>query len=152
MALHDALGAHAGGLRIKWPNDLTVDGAKLAGILLERSVDAVVVGFGANLANHPEGMDRPVASIRSLAGASPAPGPVAEALAECFGGWLTRWRGEGLEPIRQAWLAAAHPVGTLLATPEGKGTFDGLDPSGALRLKRADGSLRLIHAGDVFLI
>jgi BirA family biotin operon repressor/biotin-[acetyl-CoA-carboxylase] ligase len=57
-----------------------------------------------------------------------------------------------LEPIRQAWLAAAHPVGTRLSTPEGDGTFEGLDQSGALRLKLIDGTIRLVHAGDVFLL
>jgi BirA family biotin operon repressor/biotin-[acetyl-CoA-carboxylase] ligase len=57
VALHDALGP---GLTIKWPNDIMAGEAKLAGILLERAGDAVVVGFGANLAHHPKGLDRPV--------------------------------------------------------------------------------------------
>lgn len=137
---------------IKWPNDILAGGAKLAGILLERSADAVVIGFGANLAHHPEGLDRPVTSIAALAGTAPPPASVAEALAETFSAWLTRWRMHGLEPVRLAWLAAAHPVGTPLATTEGEGTFDGLDESGALRLRMMDGSLRLVHAGDVFLL
>jgi len=53
---------------------------------------------------------------------------------------------------RRQWLAAAHPLGTALRTQDGEGLFDGLDADGALRLRLADGSLRLIHAGDVFLI
>jgi BirA family biotin operon repressor/biotin-[acetyl-CoA-carboxylase] ligase len=51
-----------------------------------------------------------------------------------------------------AWLAAAHPIGTALSTGAGDGLFDGLDDTGALRLRLADGSARVIHAGDVFLI
>ena len=54
--------------------------------------------------------------------------------------------------IRRRWLAAAHPLGTALATTDGEGLFDGLDESGALRLRLAGGGLRVIHAGDVFLI
>jgi BirA family transcriptional regulator, biotin operon repressor / biotin---[acetyl-CoA-carboxylase] ligase len=49
-------------------------------------------------------------------------------------------------------MKAAHPVGSALSTSEGEGLFEGLDESGALRLRLADGTLRVIHAGDVFLI
>ena len=173
VALHEALAARVPGVRIKWPNDLICSPAeagaqsapqsalrplpengmaKLAGILLERAGDVVVIGFGANLAHHPQGLDRPVTSIAALAGAAPDPAQVAEQLAETFAAWLSRWRTAGLDAIRIAWLAAAHPIGTPLTTPEGHGTFDGLDQSGALRLKRSDNSIRLVHAGDVFLL
>jgi BirA family transcriptional regulator, biotin operon repressor / biotin---[acetyl-CoA-carboxylase] ligase len=142
--------AHA--VMIKWPNDILAGPAKLAGILLERSGDAVVIGFGVNLAHHPEHLGRPVTSLAALIGAAPDPALFLETLAECFARWLARWRSEGLAPIRAAWLAAAHPPGTALATSEGEGLFDGLDPSGALRLRLADGIVRVIHAGDVFLL
>lgn len=154
VALHEVLaplGAPAE-VRIKWPNDILAGGAKLAGILLERSGDGVVIGFGANLAHHPDGLDRPVTSIAALAGTAPDPAALVEALAASFAAWLTRWRETGLKPVRAAWLAAAHPIGTPLSTPEGEGAFDGLDESGALRLKSKDGTIRLIHAGDVFLL
>ena len=151
VALHEALTINCP-TQIKWPNDLLAGEAKLAGILLERSGDAVVVGFGANLAHHPEGLDRPVASIATLTGAAPDPHEVAQRLARCFADWVRRWREEGLAPVREAWLAAAHSIGTPLTTPEGQGAFDGLDPGGALRLKLPDGSVRLVHAGDVFLL
>jgi BirA family biotin operon repressor/biotin-[acetyl-CoA-carboxylase] ligase len=139
-------------LIIKWPNDLLAGGAKLAGILLERSGDAVIVGFGANLSHAPASLDRPTTSIAALTGSAPAPPEVADQLASAFARWLHRWRGEGLEPIRHAWLAAAHPIGTRLSAPEGEGTFAGLDDTGALRLKLGDGGIRLVHAGDVFLL
>ncbi len=139
-------------LIIKWPNDILADDAKLAGILLERSGDAVVIGFGANLAHHPKGLERPVTSIAALVGTAPEPGQVAQALAARFAAWLSHWRSDGLEAVRQAWLSAAHPLGTRLSTPEGEGSFDGLEPGGALRLRLVDGTIRLIHAGDVFLL
>lgn len=152
VALHEVVAAHAPQVRIKWPNDLLADGAKLSGILLERQGDAVIVGFGVNLAHHPEDIERPATSIAALAGASPEPAAFLELLAEAFGRWLARWRTAGIEPVRRQWLAAAHQPGVPLSTSEGEGLFDGLDQEGALRLRLADGSLRVIHAGDVFLI
>ena len=79
----------------------------------------------------------------------PSPRPL-EILAETFARWLGRWRGEGL-PVRRHWLAAAHPLGTALSTPENESLFDGLDETGARRLRLADGTQRMSHAGDVFL-
>jgi len=152
VALHEVVAIYAPSTQIKWPNDLVFGNAKLAGILLERHGDAVVIGFGVNLAAYPEGLDRPVTSLSDLAGMAPEPGAFAEILAESFARWLGRWRAEGLAPVRRAWLAAAHPPGTALSTTEGEGLFDGIDEIGALRLRLADGSLRLIHAGDIFLL
>lgn len=142
---------------IKWPNDLLVNGAKLAGILLERANDAVVIGVGANLGFHPVGLDRPVTSLAAQGLDAPDPHYFCEDLARAFAHWLGRWRGSGLETIRQAWLRGAHPVGTALTANLGDGSsvdglFDGLEPDGALRLRLADHSLRVIHAADIFLI
>ncbi|MFL6845836.1 MAG: biotin--[acetyl-CoA-carboxylase] ligase [Allosphingosinicella sp.] len=158
VALHETASAFAPGaeILIKWPNDLLVGGAKLSGILLERLDEAVIAGFGVNLAEHPEETERPATSLAAL-GAAPDPDRFLEALAGSFARWLGRWRGEGLAPVRQRWLAAAHPPGTALSTHTASGAwveglFDGLDESGALRLRLADGTSRVIHAGDVFLI
>ena len=149
-------GKGEGELSIKWPNDLLIAGAKLAGILLERAGDAIVIGIGVNLAHHPDDLDRPATSLAAH-GASVAPGDFLEALTECFARWLGRWRGEGLGPVRQRWLERAHPIGTALSArlPDCgaiDGLFDGLDPDGALILRLASGERRVIHAGDVFLI
>jgi BirA family biotin operon repressor/biotin-[acetyl-CoA-carboxylase] ligase len=154
VALHETASAFAPdrSFTIKWPNDLLFCGAKLAGILLERADDAVVIGTGVNLTYHPTDLDRPATSIAALIGTAPEPRVFLDALADSFARWLGRWRGEGLAPIRTRWLAAAHPIGTALATSAGDGLFDGLDETGALRLRLADGTHRVIHAGDVFLI
>lgn len=142
-------------LSLKWPNDLLLDGAKMSGILLERTGDAVVVGIGVNLAHRPEVPGRVTTSL-ALYGA-PDPALFLEELATAFEHWLSRWRGEGLAPLREKWLEWAHPKGTALVAnlPDGsaiEGLFDGLDADGALILRLADGSTRVIHAGDVFLI
>lgn len=143
------------GATIKWPNDLLIDGAKLSGILLERAEDAVVIGFGVNLAHYPEGLDRAATSIAAHA---PAPDPqvFVEALADVFARWVSRWR-DGIAPVRDRWLARAHPPGTALTARLSDGSsidglFAGLDADGALILRLADGTSRAIHAGDVFLL
>ena len=159
IALHQLLVAHVGtaDLRVKWPNDLLLDGAKLSGILLEKSGDAVVIGFGVNLAWHPQGLDQPVTSLPAAGLATPDPDAFLHDLADAFAHWLARWRGEGLEPVRARWMAIAHPVGApLVARQSGgrsiAGLFDGLEPDGALRLRLADGSRHVMHAGDVFAL
>lgn len=140
---------------LKWPNDLLVDGAKLSGILLERADDAVVIGFGVNLAHHPVELERPATSFAAH-GPTPDPAIFAETLAESFARWLSRWR-EGIAPVRERWLARAHPAGTALTARLSDGSavdglFEGLDSQGALILRLADGTTRVIHAGDVFLL
>ena len=159
VALHDSFRFLAPDIdfRIKWPNDLMVEGAKLSGILLERSGDAVVVGIGVNLAFHPEGLERKVASLQSLGVVPPEPGEFQHILAARFDDWLTVWRRAGLAPLRTAWVDRAHPKGTALSVnaPDGSvtdGLFEGLAEDGALLLRLADGSIRAIHAGDIFLI
>lgn len=161
IAVEDAVSAYLGNVTqsrpmLKWPNDLLIAGAKVSGILLERAGDAVVIGVGVNLAHHPDGLDRPTTSL-SAHGITPDPADFGETLAESFARWLARWRGEGIAPIRQRWLDRAHPIGTALtaALPDGsaiEGLFQGLDSDGALILRLADGSTRVIHAADIFLI
>ena len=153
VALEEIASAYAGPgkLQLKWPNDLMAGHAKLAGILLERAGDTVVIGFGVNLAHHPTDLERPTSSLAALGGAVPDPGEFLVELADAFARWLSRWRGEGLAPVRARWLERAHAVGTALVSAGAEGLFEGLDASGALLLRSADGRIETIRAGDVFL-
>jgi BirA family biotin operon repressor/biotin-[acetyl-CoA-carboxylase] ligase len=143
-------------LTLKWPNDVLAGSAKLAGILLERQGDNVVIGVGINLAHHPDLPDRPTISSAAL-GITMSVDTAIAALAATHARWLARWRQHGLPALRYAWLERAHALGTPLsaALPDGTrlhGSFDGLTPDCALQLRLADGTTRVIHAGDVFLI
>jgi len=159
VALEEAVRAHLGDATVptlKWPNDLLLGGAKLSGILLERAGDAVVIGIGVNLADHPHDLDRAATSLAAH-GAIVDPVTFQETLADAFARWLGVWRGQGLAPVRTRWLERAHAVGTPLTArlPDGSaldGLFDGLDASGALVLRLADGGRRVIHAADIFLL
>ena len=147
----------AGQARIKWPNDVLVDGAKIAGILLERSGDAIVVGIGINVTGHPTGLDRPVTSLAGQCAADAEAGTLLQRLAELFAHWLGIWRAQGLEPVRAHWQLNAHPAGTPMRVvqPDGEvveGSFVALDRQGMLILRLANGETRAIHAGDILLI
>ena len=156
LALHEVVAPHLAPAHcalLKWPNDLMVGQAKLAGILLERQGDAVIVGIGVNLAAAPDLPDRQAVALSAL---GPAPGrdSFAADLARQFDLELARWRNFGLAPIIARWLAAAHPVGTPLSAgepgaPPLTGRFAGLSADGALQLTLADGTRHIVHAGEV---
>ncbi|WP_294391744.1 biotin--[acetyl-CoA-carboxylase] ligase [uncultured Sphingomonas sp.] len=154
VALDDVASAYAGcmAISLKWPNDLMTGSAKIAGILLERAGEAVVIGMGVNLAEAPAGLDRPTASIHSLCGSAPDAHAFLLDLAAAFKRWLGRWRAEGLAPVRSQWLARAHPLGTAVSVGGREGLFEGLDQDGALLIRYADGSGETVRAGDVFLL
>lgn len=140
---------------LKWPNDLMIGAAKLAGILLERVGDTVIVGIGVNLAQAPLVEGRETVALTSF-GPAPDRDHFAESLARQFSLELERWRSFGLELLVRRWQAAAHPVGTPLVVGEPgdtplKGGFAGLTADGALQLRLADGTTRVIHAGEVRL-
>lgn len=144
-----------GDVRLKWPNDIMAGQAKLAGILLERSGEAVIVGIGVNVQTAPMLPDRLTIALADLAGgADMNAAALLDALADRLELWLERWRAEGFAPVRAAWLAAAHPVGTGLtvSTVNEKalsGQFLGLEADGALILGLDDGTQHVIHSGDV---
>lgn len=147
---------HDHDLRIKWPNDLLLDRAKLAGILLERHNHAVIVGIGVNLAHAPVIEGRATAALAAIA-AAPEAATFCQTLAEAFTRELATWRGAGLVETRRRWLARALAAGSPLGYhgEDGHrhdGLFETLDESGALILRRADGSRMTVTAGDVDLL
>lgn len=123
LAAYDAIASHLptdqrSALRLKWPNDVLLEGAKIAGILIESMSGpkgtgvAVAIGIGINVAAAPSHTGRPVAALGSDASIGPA---VFEALGRAFETWLARWgEGRGFAGIREAWLARAHVMGERL--------------------------------------
>lgn len=144
--------------RLKWPNDVHVDGAKLAGILLERRSNAVVVGIGMNVAVVPDVAGRAVTSLHEQGGmAQIDAGAALDLLAPRFASRLDQWRTQGAATLLEVWCDAAHKPGEAMAVQRGpddrvEGVFDGLAADGALRLRCPDGRVETISAGDVHLI
>lgn len=156
LALYDAVETIApkADLQLKWPNDLMLGDAKLAGILIEREGDRIVVGFGVNLAAAPEIEGRETAALAPTV--EIAPQAFAPILAGSFARLLAAWRSADPASLAMAWMQRAHPVGTTLTVhgADGEtisGRFQGLEEDGALRLEREDGQVETIRAGDVSL-
>ncbi len=140
---------------LKWPNDVLVGEAKLCGILLEMVRGHVIVGIGVNLAKAPDLPDRKTAAIADF---MPAPELewFANKLARRFAERLQTWRQVGLaRTLRDFQMCSIHSVGSSVKVHDQdgsyvEGAFIGLDESdGALRLRLADGSQRVIRAGDI---
>lgn len=145
--------------RLKWPNDILIDGGKAAGLLLElldaRGENAIVaLGIGVNIVSKPEAADYPTARLLEfIDGSCPTPQAFAAAFDEVFSAWRARWRREGFGPVRAAWSAAAvHAAGApmRLNLPDGvaEGVYKGIDADGAL-LCDIGGETQRIAAGAV---
>lgn len=149
-----------GRAKLKWPNDLMLDGKKAAGILLESGTALggghwFALGLGVNLAGAPQGLDRESAALGEILEGAPSPGAVMEVLIPRLSLWAQRLEQEGFAPLRQAWLARAHGLGGPIAVDLGQervlGIFEDLSSHGALCLRNgADAQLLTVSAGDVY--
>lgn len=166
LALRDALAAVMGrpeALALKWPNDVLLNGGKVAGILLESAgaagrIDALVIGIGVNLAAAPAAADLepgavPPVSVAGETGVSVTPEDFLTHLARAFAQWEARFTAHGFAPIRAEWLAHAARLGEAITarTPRESvtGTFADVDSDGQLVLETAQGPRR-IAAADIF--
>jgi BirA family biotin operon repressor/biotin-[acetyl-CoA-carboxylase] ligase len=159
VAVHEALQRFVphDDLRIKWPNDIMAGPAKLSGMLLEGTGDAVIIGIGVNVTHHPLLADRATTCLRALGATEVDAGALLQDIAQGFARYLALWRMMGVPVIRNHWLERAHLPGTALRAnlPDGEvipGTFETLDNDGALKLRLANGTISVIHAGDIFLV
>jgi BirA family transcriptional regulator, biotin operon repressor / biotin---[acetyl-CoA-carboxylase] ligase len=160
LAASDAVQSFGAEARVKWPNDVLANGAKLAGILLESASQGgadpawLAVGIGINLKHHPSDTEFPATSLAAIGIPAPEPREALLRLAASFAKWYDIWRSQGFAPIRDAWLARAAGLGTRirarLTNGETMGVFEGIDANGALLLREAQDRVRTIAAGEVF--
>lgn len=165
LALYDAVSRLTGlaspRLALKWPNDVLIDRAKCAGLLLEGvsqgSTFALSIGFGVNVITAPD--DMPYAST-SLARHVPglSRDELMLELANCFAARLSLWQegridGTGFASTRESWRQRSAFLGetVTLRLPGGPvtGQFEDIDASGRLVLLTGEGR-RIIDAGDLF--
>lgn len=153
LAVAGAVDALAGpGTALKWPNDVMRQGAKLAGLLLERQDDgAVLAGIGMNVRQAPDHMPYPVTSLQALGCMADAPAACAAVLGQLRAEWAL-WRSAGFGGVLDRWMQRGPALGTPLSVRFGPnavaGRFAGLRTDGALLLDTADGR-RAMVAGDV---
>jgi BirA family transcriptional regulator, biotin operon repressor / biotin---[acetyl-CoA-carboxylase] ligase len=163
VAVHETISQLAPQLapKLKWPNDVLIDGAKICGILIESSVcpsgigHNVVVGIGLNLAHHPALPDRPATSLATY-GTTVAPRQAWQQLSATFAKSLDLWsEGDGFSAICQTWQARAVAIGTEVSVKTGattiSGRFGGLDSDGAMLLELPVGQRQRITFGDVHI-
>jgi BirA family biotin operon repressor/biotin-[acetyl-CoA-carboxylase] ligase len=154
IAVADAVDAALGvpRARLKWPNDVLVDGAKVAGILVELLDDGdVLIGIGMNIRHVPDQVPYPATSLFALGAANDAESALARLL-DALAAGLTRWRTEGFAATRRSWLARGpapgEPLRLRLGQRDVEGPFAGLDSDGALLLADGAGTRRIV-AGEV---
>lgn len=166
LALFDALVACTGRAEpfaLKWPNDVLLNGGKLAGILLENTAYPdgtmnLAIGIGVNLIEAP-GKDQVEAGalapvdLQSETGARVDPEEFLEMLAIGYDRWEKSFTTYGFAPTREAWLARAaklgEPIRARTTNDEFHGTFETIDSDGNLVLVTATERMA-IPAADVF--
>ncbi|MBB5751245.1 biotin--[acetyl-CoA-carboxylase] ligase [Prosthecomicrobium pneumaticum] len=151
-------GAVSDRVRLKWPNDVLIDKAKLAGILLEAEPlpdgrFAVVVGIGVNVQHAPTGLPYPATAL-AAEGATVDAASLFIALTESWAGIERVWDGgRGFPALRRLWLERAAGLGEAVAVRIGeevfRGVFETIDEEGHLVIRSGEGKMRTIAAGEV---
>src|SRR5262249_49374973 len=148
-------------LRLKWPNDLLLRGAKLGGVLVESSTTGLeittAIGIGINVSSAPKLEHRATICVADLRGRRPPFRDLLAGPAAQMERWLACWmRGSGFAAIRLAWLERAGPIGESVSVDVGseivRGAFAGIDETGALlvsSLAAQPGQVRRFTFGDV---
>jgi BirA family biotin operon repressor/biotin-[acetyl-CoA-carboxylase] ligase len=161
LAVHDAVAEAAPALRsqlrLKWPNDLVVEDAKLAGTLIEGAGAGplqIAVGVGINCRHHPEATSVRATDLGDLGSEVTAEAQFA-ILTRTMVERLRQWdRGTGFAGVRADWLertgAPGHALRVRINSRIIEGRFHGLDGSGRLLVRRGDGTVETVSAGDVF--
>jgi BirA family biotin operon repressor/biotin-[acetyl-CoA-carboxylase] ligase len=134
--------------KVKWPNDIHVEGRKLAGVLIEaRPQDSwAVIGIGLNLSIEPDEFPPELReSATSLGGIS-----IAAANAE-LNGRLAEWIAAEPDEVLAAWRQRDALKGTEIAWEGGSGVADGIDDRGYLVVIAPGGDRIAVGAGEVHL-
>lgn len=134
---------------LKWPNDVLVDDGKIAGILVESVEGAQIIGIGVNVLEAPRNAPYKTSTLVGAGGIATVDG-ARDILLDSLAKHLEAWMAHGFDPIRTAWLARAHPIGTPLRASIGgrteEGLFAGLDEGGAMLLDTPEGRKRIVAA------
>lgn len=144
--------------RLKWPNDVLIDGAKCAGILGELARDVLIVGSGINVSLTEAELPRADATSLVLAGGDPDRATLLAATLDELGGWFDRWEAAagdveaaGIRPRYKSACATLGAQVRLLLPAERwvTGRAVDVDPAGGLVLENAAGQRSSYTAGDV---
>ena len=166
LALRDAFIAVTGlpnAFALKWPNDVLLNGGKIAGILLESAgsgkvISHLAIGMGVNLIAAPDASQvepgaLPPVSLLAETGHRIAPETFLAHLAPAYAKWESIFTTQGFAPLRAEWLTHAARLGDTIRARTGtathEGRFETIDDTGALVLHTASGR-KTIPAAEVF--
>ncbi|MEM1104789.1 MAG: biotin--[acetyl-CoA-carboxylase] ligase [Pseudomonadota bacterium] len=162
LAVHDvlAVAAPSADFRLKWPNDVRCNAAKISGILVEtgagNSGDWAAVGIGINIASAPDGAAQEAACLAEyLNGPAPTPEELLPDLVNAFQARkMEAWRD--FAATRKDWCDRAEALNQQVRVRIGardlEGCFAGLSDDGGLILEGAEGAQEIVRAGDVQLV
>jgi len=164
VAVQQALSKYCADIRIKWPNDLLIHGAKVAGILTEMRgepglVHAVIVGIGININTPkngwPDDITQRVTSLSEHTLQAVSRLQCAAAIIASLDEHYHRYLEQGFAPIGEAWWQAHAASKQKVRVHDGRnyieGIATGLDSDGALLLSNQHGTQRII-AGELELL
>ncbi|UCF93913.1 MAG: biotin--[acetyl-CoA-carboxylase] ligase [Desulfobacterales bacterium] len=141
---------------LKWPNDILVDGRKVAGMLSEMEADAdrvsfINIGLGINVNNDPAASEPTAASLKQILGRQIAS---VELLARFLDDFEARMQSAALDDVIDEWkrytVTLKRHVRIVTHRAESEGLAVDIDANGALVLQLADGSRKKIIYGDCF--
>jgi BirA family biotin operon repressor/biotin-[acetyl-CoA-carboxylase] ligase len=137
--------------RIKWPNDVQLDGRKVAGILVEGRPQEhwAVLGVGLNVAVRVEDLPPELHDTATTLGR--APGEVEGVLAQLLAS-LGDWLEAGEDAVLAAWRRRDALGGHAVRWSGGEGTAEGVDDDGRLLVALASGEQVALDAGEVHLL
>ena len=143
---------------LKWPNDVLVNGRKIAGILLEIAENSIIIGSGVNIASIPpiDNNPHPPVAFGDFPGEMPSPEYIAKEYLKRLKFYYDLWEEKGFETLRKLWLSLAlHMKEKINVTLDGnliKGICQELLENGTLILLDDNGKYHRVTAGDVQLI
>jgi BirA family transcriptional regulator, biotin operon repressor / biotin---[acetyl-CoA-carboxylase] ligase len=145
LAVADLAGA---GARVKWPNDVLVDGRKVAGVLVEARPQEgwVVLGIGVNAALDVADLPPELHDTAGSLGLTDLDAALAELLEH-----LTRRLAEPADATLRALTDRDALLDREISWPGGEGTAAGIDEDGRLRVRLANGGETVLDAGEVHL-
>lgn len=156
LAMMEAISSFnlASDIKLKWPNDILINGYKASGILLESDGEFVVIGIGVNLNSHPDNTTYPATDLKNEGFEALDKFKLLEKFLHNFEILYQKWCDFGFEPIRNLWIKNAFnlnkEINVNLPDKSLKGIFKDLDKNGNLVLN-SDNKNILISSGEIFL-
>lgn len=145
-------------IQLKWPNDVLINGKKIAGILLESirvgGKSYLIIGLGINIANSPKNIEKPATSLLAQGLDTQSVDEVLNIFVNSFDKHFVDWNQSGFTKTRLSWLEKAANLGKIITIDDGRnkisGKFNDIDSVGNIRIILDTGEVKSLSTGEVF--